>query len=206
MPVVLLVRHGQASFGADDYDVLSDLGREQSRVVAAELGRRGVSAPLLVSGSLRRQQDTAGLLGVGRPRVDPRWDEYDTDDLLRRYPPSVEPDGTSRGLQASLDGSLADWMTDPGGSWAAFQDGAADALAEVAAAGSDAVVVSSGGVIAAVCGRLLDCGPAGVVALHRVMVNGSITKVVVGRSGASLVAFNEHSHVDAPDRRLLTYR
>ena len=37
MPVVLLVRHGQASFGADDYDNLSDLGREQSTAVGTVL-------------------------------------------------------------------------------------------------------------------------------------------------------------------------
>jgi broad specificity phosphatase PhoE len=29
MPIVLLVRHGQASFGAEDYDSLSHLGRRR---------------------------------------------------------------------------------------------------------------------------------------------------------------------------------
>ncbi len=56
VPVVLLVRHGQASFGADDYDVLSDLGRRQAEVAGEELRRRGLHAPLLVSGGLRRQR------------------------------------------------------------------------------------------------------------------------------------------------------
>jgi broad specificity phosphatase PhoE len=37
MPTVLLVHHGQASFGASDYDVLSDLGRRQAEIVAASL-------------------------------------------------------------------------------------------------------------------------------------------------------------------------
>ena len=36
MPTLTLVRHGQASFGADDYDHLSDLGRRQG----VRLGRR----------------------------------------------------------------------------------------------------------------------------------------------------------------------
>ena len=61
MPVVLLVRHGQASFGAEDYDVLSDTGREQSQVVGVELGRRGLRSPVAVCGSLRRQKDTADI-------------------------------------------------------------------------------------------------------------------------------------------------
>jgi len=37
MGVVLLVRHGQASFGADDYDVLSETGIEQSRMLGRAL-------------------------------------------------------------------------------------------------------------------------------------------------------------------------
>jgi broad specificity phosphatase PhoE len=35
MGQVLLIRHGQASFGADDYDVLSDLGWTQGRALGA---------------------------------------------------------------------------------------------------------------------------------------------------------------------------
>ena len=61
MPTIYLLRHGQASFGTDDYDVLSDLGVHQARVAGAELERRDLRAPLVVSGTLRRQQDTAEL-------------------------------------------------------------------------------------------------------------------------------------------------
>ena len=43
MGVVLLVRHGQASFGADDYDVLSETGWEQSRLLGRYLADRGVT-------------------------------------------------------------------------------------------------------------------------------------------------------------------
>jgi broad specificity phosphatase PhoE len=38
MGVLLLVRHGQASFGSDDYDVLSGHGFEQGAVAAQLLG------------------------------------------------------------------------------------------------------------------------------------------------------------------------
>ncbi len=40
---ILLVRHGQASWGADDYDQLSPLGDEQSRVLGAALAARGIT-------------------------------------------------------------------------------------------------------------------------------------------------------------------
>lgn len=206
MPVVLLVRHGQASFGAEDYDVLSDVGREQAAVVGAELSRRGLAGALLVSGTLRRQRDTATALGLGDAlRVDGRWDEYDHLGLIERYRPGATSDGSSRGLQVLLDAALGAWVGDPDGSWPAFRDGAAGALADVAAGGRDAVVVTSGGVVAAVAAPLLGLGAEGVVALNRVVANAAVTKVVVGRSGASLVSFNDHAHFE-PDRRLLTYR
>ena len=215
MPAVLLVRHGQASFGAEDYDVLSEIGREQSAHVGAELARRRLRSPVAVCGSLRRQRDTAEIavsaaglvLGVS---VDPRWDEYDHLDLLKRYvPPDSAHDGTSKGIQALLDLALAAWVEDASEDWAAFSGGARTALDELAArlpSGRDAVVFTSGGVIAAVCGSLLGLRPDGIVALNRVTANGAITKVVVGSGGTSLISFNDHAHFEGDARRLLTYR
>lgn len=204
MPVVLLVRHGQASYGAADYDVLSGLGREQAGVVGAELARRGLRAPLLAAGTLLRQRDTALLLGLGEPAVDARLDEYDHLGLLERYPSPRRPaDTTSRGLQVLLDDALTAWVADRDGGFAAFQSAAVDA---VLGCDRDAVLVTSGGVVAAVADRLLGLGGAGVIALNRVAANAGVTKVVVGRSGASLVSYNEHGWFDGAHRRLLTYR
>lgn len=215
MPVVLLVRHGQASFGADDYDVLSDTGREQSAVVGDELARRGLRSPVVVCGSLRRQRDTAEI-AVTQADLDTaavedaRWDEYDHLDLLKRYTAAEGAhDGTSKGVQVLLDEALAAWVDDVEGGWPDFSGGASDALADLAGGlprGRDAVVVTSGGVIAAICGALLGLGAPGVVALNRVTANGAITKVVVGSGGTSLVSFNDHAHFEGDARRLLTYR
>jgi broad specificity phosphatase PhoE len=207
MPVVLLVRHGQASFGADDYDVLSDVGRRQSELVGVELVRRGLREPVSVSGGLRRQQDTALVALPDTPlTVDRRWDEYDHLGLLQRYPSAGTSDGSSRSVQVLLDAALRSWVDDPDGGWAAFAGGAAAALRELISGGRDAVVFTSGGVVAAVCAGLLGLGAQGVVALNRVTVNGGITKLVVGRSGISLVAFNDHAHFESSSRDLLTYR
>jgi broad specificity phosphatase PhoE len=210
MPVVLLIRHGQASFGADDYDELSEHGRHQCQQVAAELGRRRLRDPVVVHGTLRRQRDTAALALPGLPaRVDRRWDEYDHLVLLERYAqpdPDAPPPTSSRQVQGLLDTALGAWVQDPDGGWDAFRDGARDALDELLAGlpkGRDAVVVTSGGILAAVCGGLLGLGAAGVVALNRVTVNGAITTLVAGSSGTSLLTFNEHAHLDAAD---VTYR
>ena len=65
MSVVLLVRHGQASWGAADYDRLSSLGEQQSRVLGAALASRGVRPDLVVRGAMRRHRQTAEATAAG---------------------------------------------------------------------------------------------------------------------------------------------
>ena len=72
MAEILLLRHGQASFGSDDYDALSDLGHVQAAINADYLQRSGLAIDAVYSGSLKRQQETAQALvdayrQAGRP-------------------------------------------------------------------------------------------------------------------------------------------
>ena len=66
------------------------------------------------------------------------------------------------------------------------------------------MVFTSGGPIAAVVSRLLSGGDALWATLNPVTVNTAITKVVSGRSGLTMVSYNEHGHLDGTE--LLTYR
>ena len=59
MSLLLLVRHGQASWGAHDYDRLSSVGTQQSRVLGAALAARGVRPDLVLRGSMTRHRETA---------------------------------------------------------------------------------------------------------------------------------------------------
>ena len=67
-----------------------------------------------------------------------------------------------------------------------------------------AVVFTSGGAIARVVISLLGGSPHTWAQLNPVTVNSSVTKVVVGRRGTTLVSFNDHSHLEQPG--LVTYR
>ncbi|GAA4421883.1 histidine phosphatase family protein [Actinokineospora soli] len=213
MSAVYLVRHGQASFGQADYDVLSPVGEQQSKIVGAELAARGVRPVSVLSGTLLRQRRTAeiALASAGLSlecTADARWNEYDHLGLVTAL---VDPLPTDpRHFQAALDEALLRWATDGGHAGAAgtYADFAAAGTARLAAAeeADSALVFTSGGVIAALCAGLLGLGPSGLVALNRVVVNAAITKVVIGRSGASLVSFNEHGHFEGERRELLTYR
>lgn len=206
MPVLHLVRHGQASYGSDDYDKLSELGRRQAEAVGRELGRRGVRSPVASCGTLRRQRDTASLALAAasidiRPVIDERWNEYDMVEIVKRHLPPDTPahDGSSRDFQRLLDLALAGWAAagDAGdGSWSAWADGAGLALADVAAdlrAGQDALVFTSAGVIAAIVTALIGAPAESMIALNRVAVNAAVTTVLVGERGSTLLTFNDHA-------------
>lgn len=214
MSVVYLLRHGQASFGAADYDVLSPVGQQQAKVLGEELRTRGVEPAQVWAGTLSRQRDTAAItlaaLGVDSDLgTDPRWNEYDHIGLVAALATRehIEPPSSPRDFQAILDRALHEWISNGRsaghtGSYADFADDALAALTE-AGGGGPAVAFTSGGVIAAICSRITG---ADFVKLNRVVVNAAITKIVVGRSGASVVSFNEHGHFEGANRDLLTYR
>lgn len=214
MPVIYLLRHGQASFGTSDYDVLSDLGRLQADVAGLELARRRLRSPVVMSGSLRRQRDTAAIaaaaLGVEPAGVDARFDEFDAHAAVEAH---LGVSGATAGMssgefQQHLDQVMAAWMESGDERWRSFVDGACAALEDLAASlprGSDAVVATSAGVTAAIAGRLLGADAAGVISMNRVSVNASISTVVSGSRGLSLVTFNDHAHV-LGERSLLTNR
>ena len=151
MPAIYLLRHGQASFGAEDYDVLSDLGARQALVAGHELARRGARSPVVASGSLRRQRDTATIaaaaLGVPTADIDTRWNEMHAHELVddRLGAPGASAGLTSTEFQGRLDEAMAQWIDSGDPAWHAFSDGALQALTDLAAAiprGRDAVVVT----------------------------------------------------------------
>ncbi|MDO9195086.1 histidine phosphatase family protein [Rhodoferax sp.] len=62
MGTLYLVRHGQASFGAADYDNLSPLGQRQSVRLGEYFRQKGLTFDAVMTGTLRRQQQTyAGI-------------------------------------------------------------------------------------------------------------------------------------------------
>jgi broad specificity phosphatase PhoE len=223
MPVLYLVRHGQASFGASDYDVLSPAGHKQAELVAAALTARGVREPaLLVAGTLRRQQDTAVTAIAAAPwsgslETDGRFDEYDHLGLLRNHPAAAARSLTTsrdgQSVQRALDGALLAWVRSgspsaSGRTWERFRSdvvaGQREAMGRLGRGGVG-LVFTSGGVIAAICADLLGLPAEGFIALNRVTVNTGITKLISGRSGTSLLSFNDHAHLDAAPE-LLSYR
>lgn len=79
MSRLLLIRHGQASFSAhperafEDYDRLSELGRQQSTALGEALASGGVMFDRVYSGPLVRQRETADAVGLVYERLSKPW-------------------------------------------------------------------------------------------------------------------------------------
>lgn len=214
MGVVFLVRHGQASFGAQDYDNLSERGHHQSHLVGEELRRREVRFAHVLSGDMRRQRDTARAAGFSTEE-DPRWNEYDHRSLLAAHTSVNGGEITDvAAMQKALDSALRSWVgaaeselyTENWNDFATRVNAAFDDVIARMNKGENALVFTSGGVIGALAARFIGGQAAGFFGLQRVTCNTGITKVVTGRSGTSLVSFNEHGHLECGVPDLLTYR
>jgi broad specificity phosphatase PhoE len=214
MGQILLVRHGQASWGAEDYDVLSTLGEQQAEVLGQLLARlMGDAEPdRLVHGTMQRQQRTAELAAKAagwsvEPTIDERWNEMDHLAVLALQPRDFDGEPDRAQFQAWFEAATSRWTSgshdnEYDESFPSFQArvrGAVEALADL----GTAVVVTSGGPISAVTAELLAAGTPTYQRLAPVVVNSSVTRVVSGRRGLTLVSFNDHAHLPS---ELLTYR
>ena len=225
---LLLVRHGQASFGADDYDVLSERGWEQGRVLGGWLRGLDVSPTAVIHGSMRRHRETAEAMmesaawGDLDVTVDAGWDEFDHVGLVAGHPDLAEGVDHAavdrKRFQEIFEEVTARWTAgDQTGaleSYAGFLlrvRGSLTQAMESCGSGETVVVVTSGGPIAAVAATLVDpsCVDDQAAAarlwsrFNTVAVNAAYTRLLVGSSGARLLTFNEHHHLSGAQ---VTYR
>jgi len=226
MGMVLLVRHGQASFGADDYDVLSETGLEQSRVLGRFLAGAGVTPRAVVHGAMKRQRDTATAMAEAAgwpvvPGLDEGWDEFDHLAVVTRAveaaeegPDRLDPRGDQRAFQQVFDDATARWTSgehddEYDETWAGFEARVRGALDRACAGEGLTVVATSGGPIAAACAMLVDHDASTAelgrlwASFNTVIANSSVTRVLEGSTGRRLLTFNEHAHLP---RELVTYR
>lgn len=213
MGSIHLIRHGQASWGSDDYDNLSATGVEQSTALGTSWEASGWSPATAVAGSMKRHAQTAIATidanghGDGYD-VDEGWDEFNHLAVARAHDPaalSADP----REFQELLNLAIDDWIagnSDHDETFAAFVDRVMAAFGravEQAGSGRTVAVFTSGGPIALVVSHLLAGESSLFQRINDVVLNAGVTTVIVGRSGPRLLAFNESTHLP---RDLLTFR
>ena len=236
MARLLLIRHGQASFGTDDYDALSPLGHEQARVLGRSFAARGLRPGLVVRGSMRRHEDTAaGLLdglGAAVPVVtDPDWNEFDFQHVVEIHRPPFRDHAAmmaelgrtadpARAFQEIFEAATSRWASgnhdmEYAESFTAFRDRVARALTTTVdrlREHRDIVAVSSGGPIA-MAATLLTAGPAAGTPTQAT-VWAALNRVTVNTGVTKLIAGRRGPSLSTfnehphleADPRLLTYR
>lgn len=216
MGTLYLVRHGQASFGADDYDRLSPLGMQQSVRLGEYWRAHGLRWEAVLTGTLRRHRQTwEGIAqGMGEaPEVQawPGLNEYDSAALIEALPvrptePPTTPEGYRQHFRLLRD-ALRQWMAgviSPRGMprYEAFVAGVTAALEHVRTRHQGAVlIVSSGGPIATAVGHVLGTSPETTVELNLRMRNTSVTEFDYNPKRHALVSFNTLPHLNTPELR-----
>jgi broad specificity phosphatase PhoE len=227
---IYLVRHGQAAFGTDHYDRLTELGFTQARLLGAYFGRRNIRFDAVFTGTLQRQAETAQGIFEGHAELGaqplketfPGLDEYKPEAIMmaltgnfpapalaavRRDPVVVREH--FRILREALL-AWAEDRTQPEGMpvWQAFQDAAVAALVEARQRFPDGnvLIVSSGGPIAAAVAAALNAPPATAVELNLRIRNSALTEFAATPRRHNLISFNGLPHLDTnPDLTLVTY-
>ncbi len=230
MGVVYLIRHGQASFGAANYDQLSQVGERQARVLGQTLRARSPQLDAAYAGAMQRHRQTAepaltAWTSAPPLQVHAGFNEFDHQEVLVRFKPAyanrlllaadmartLQP---RKAFQAAFDAAAARWLSgahddEYAEPWPVFRERCVTALHDVIAAlgpSRTAAVFTSGGTISAILQHLLGLPDDRVFALNRTLVNCGVTKLVYGANGTYVSTWNEHSHLEGDAGALLTYR
>lgn len=235
MGSIYLIRHGQASFGAENYDVLSPLGIEQASALGDHLNRLGVRFDRCISGDLNRQQDTARAtlqrMDASQQRlsveIDSAFNEFLADEVIRAHMDdllAVEPHAMQIFANAANHRAefqrlfkyvIYRWASgehEKQGleSWQNFVDRVQAGLRRILALASrkdHIAVFTSGGTITALLQLIIGVPPIRAFELNWQIVNTSLSRLKFRDQDVALASFNSHMHLELlKNPELVTYR
>jgi broad specificity phosphatase PhoE len=223
MATLYLVRHGQASFAAENYDRLSELGQRQSAWLGEYFAERGITFSRAVCGTLERQRHTARavLEAMGSDLAaaeHPGWNEYSGEALYKAYLGDewahARAKGDVRAVYRTIKAALLAWSEDKlqgplPETWRGFGERVADAM-QSACAGlpedANVFAASSGGAIARGVADLLQAPASTAIELNLQFRNSGFCEIFFSPRSMRLVSFNCVPHLERGDRRsAITY-
>ncbi len=234
MTDLYFIRHGQASFGARDYDRLSQLGIRQTRLLADYLLDMEAYFPIIFSGTKKRQLETAQIIesrlkksevGVSL-RILPELDEFDAMTYLNHCKNEMIQDDPA--FIEELDRSLTDYrffqevfikileqslieknQSVPAENFRSFKERVSRGIRTIINESKNykkAAVVTSGGVLALVMQMALGLSDAETVKRVWYFYNASISVFYVTNDCLEVRLDNSVVHLRLlDDPQLLTY-
>jgi broad specificity phosphatase PhoE len=233
MPIIYLVRHGQASFGSSNYDQLSDNGKRQVSTLGRHWKSRLANFDAVVTGSMHRHKQTAEIclseMGLEsseiKPVVDAGWNEYDHSDILTQLRPEFATasgieqyvacqENPKHAFEQLFNEAVARWMdgqfnNDYQETWREFKARVHTSLKTISeqhAGKKQIVVFTSGGPISLLSQFFLGVPEQKLMHLNWTLVNSGVTKLVVTTSRTFVASLSQHVHLEGADSSLLTYR
>ena len=214
MGTLYFVRHGQASFGAADYDQLSDLGLKQSVRLGEYLKGKALEFEATYTGTLKRHIQTyAGICQGSALALEatalPGLNEYDGEAIVRAIAPHPleKPDTPELYRQhfRMLRDGLTQWMNgviSPHGmpSYPEFVEGVTSSLERIRKQHTgNVLVVSSGGPISTAVGHILGTSPETTIELNYRIRNSSVTEFAFNPKHHTLLTYNTLPHLDSAE-------
>jgi broad specificity phosphatase PhoE len=236
MSEIYFFRHGQASFGEDNYDRLSPLGVRQAQCLAKHLARTGKLFDAVYYGEMERQQNTAREflnhysrigLAVTSPVVYKAFNEYDSFAVwqalipeMLQEDPSIAGEldrlpGDQKAFQRVFAPLMARWISgnyqaDNIPRWDDFARRVKLGIKELTArhvGHKRLAVFTSGGPISVAVQTSLDLSDSKALEISWQLLNASITRIKFSRRGMILAGFNEVTHLElAGEEGFITYR
>lgn len=200
MSTLTVVRHAQARPFQQNSDSLSETGELQARELAGYWARNGIEFDEILSGALARHAQTASLAVAKPATVSVDWNEYDSEGILRGYPPpSSFPD--NRAFQKTFEVAMAKWLEGSSNGaepFTAFRDRVVRGLRRIqqGAANRRVVLFTSGGPIGVLVQTALSAPDRSFLDINWRVRNCSITEFVFSSDRLSLDSFNTIPHLE----------
>jgi broad specificity phosphatase PhoE len=225
MSRIYLVRHGQAAFGTDDYDRLTETGIAQCRQLARHWRAIGRPVDLVFSGTLRRQRESAETFAQAAAEQGGAAltvqslagiEEYDYLALLAAHGGVVPGSDIAldrRAFHRRLSAALQAWASGelgPVEPFGLFRDRCAAALTTLlreTGRGRTAVLFGSAGSLAAAMQPALGLGDRDLLRLKLTFFNTGVSSLLFDGETITIESLNAVSHLEQPAfMKLITHR
>ena len=210
MTEIYFVRHGQASFGAEDYDRLSPLGHQQAAWLGHYFRDHELDFDHVIQGSLRRHRETAAgiaaVFNMPAAETDPRFDELHYNPLEAAYIRATGIDAPSdrAAFLTHFPPMFSAWaageIAPEAESYAAFEARVQRALDACLSPSRRVLVITSGGVIGGALRGVLGLSARATADLLINIHNASVHRLVSEAGQLRLSLFNASPHLDGRTR------
>lgn len=235
MSEIYLVRHGQAAFGARNYDELSKRGHRQAELLADHWAALQQRFDAVYAGELEHQIDSATTVlkrlqergaHVLELEIRGAFNEFSFQPILKSHEqnlraaePPVAIDWASiwsdrRACYAFLEGALHSWTRgelsgaeiEPRQAFCDRCVAGVQSIVQSHGRGASVAVFTSSGAISVILQHVLGIDDATTIGLELAMYNACVTKLLYNDDQVSLASFNTIGHLEiAGDDTLITY-